>query len=316
MREVFLTVPRALKESAYALGSTRWEVVWDVVLPYTRSAVIGGDLPRPRPRARRNDGGDVRARQRARAVRVAAEPGNSIAATIANEFTEADSDIYRSSLIALGFVLFIVTFIVLRIAKLMLLRISSQHGRTDDERRRRTLAAPRDEPRCSALRERWRPLFGLFWLVWILWTTLRNGIAALNPALFTKMTPPPGADGGLLNAFFGSVVMSLLGDGDRRADRRRCRHLPRRVRAEDRALGETIRFVNDILLSAPSIVLGLFVYTLVVRTDRALLRAGRRASRSRSSCCRSSCARPTRCCGWCRRRCAKPRSRSACRSGR
>jgi phosphate transport system permease protein len=65
MREVFLTVPGRLKESAYALGSTRWEVVWDVVLPYTRSAVIGGIFLGPGPRARRNDGGDLRARQRA-----------------------------------------------------------------------------------------------------------------------------------------------------------------------------------------------------------------------------------------------------------
>ncbi len=85
-------------------------------------------LPRPRPRARRDDGRHVRARQRAPAHRVAAEPGNSIAATIANEFTEADSDIYRSSLIALGFLLFVVTFIVLAIAKLMLIRLARQEG--------------------------------------------------------------------------------------------------------------------------------------------------------------------------------------------
>ena len=54
-------------------------------------------------------------------------------------------------------------------------------------------------------------LFGLFWLAWIVWTTLSNGIAALDLDLFTKMTPPPGDDGGLLNAIFGSIAMSLLG---------------------------------------------------------------------------------------------------------
>jgi len=128
MREVFLTVPTRLKESAYALGSTTWEVVWDIVLPYTRSAVIGGIFL-----------GLGRALGETMAVtfvlgnahRLSAsllEPGNSIAATIANEFTEADSEIYRSSLIALGFLLFIVTFIVLAIAKLMLNRLSRQEG--------------------------------------------------------------------------------------------------------------------------------------------------------------------------------------------
>jgi len=106
--------------------------------------------------------------------------------------------------------------------------------------------------------------FGLFWLIWILWTAFSNGLAALNGALFTQMTPAPGSDGGLLNAFFGSALMSLLAlligapigiaAGTYLAEY-----------ARKRAIGETIRFVNDILLSAPSIVLGLFVYTLVVR---------------------------------------------------
>ncbi|CAB3835093.1 Phosphate transport system permease protein PstC [Achromobacter piechaudii] len=129
MREVFLTVPRQLKESAYALGSTTWEVVWNIVLPHTRSAVIGGIFL-----------GLGRALGETMAVtfvlgnahRLTAsllEPGNSIAATIANEFTEADSDIYLSSLIALGFLLFVVTFIVLAIAKLMLNRLNRQEGR-------------------------------------------------------------------------------------------------------------------------------------------------------------------------------------------
>jgi len=109
-------------------------------------------------------------------------------------------------------------------------------------------------------------VFGLFWLAWIVWTTLRNGLAAMTPALFTQMTPPPGETGGLLNAFFGSAAMSLLGvvagapvgilAGTFLAEFGRNRWTAR--------LGESVRFVNDILLSAPSIVLGLFVYTLVV----------------------------------------------------
>ncbi len=107
-------------------------------------------------------------------------------------------------------------------------------------------------------------LFGMFWLIWIMWTTLRTGISAISPALFTEMTPPPGEEGGgLLNAFFGSAVISLMGiaigapigvlAGTYLAEY-----------ANRHWLGETVRFVNDILLSAPSIVLGLFVYTLVV----------------------------------------------------
>jgi len=106
-------------------------------------------------------------------------------------------------------------------------------------------------------------VFGLFWLAWILLTAFGRGVAAMNLALFTQMTPAPGSDGGLLNAFFGSAVMSLLAiligapigiaAGTYLAEY-----------ARKRAIGETIRFVNDILLSAPSIVLGLFIYTIVV----------------------------------------------------
>ncbi|KAF1718957.1 phosphate ABC transporter permease PstA [Pseudoxanthomonas wuyuanensis] len=106
-------------------------------------------------------------------------------------------------------------------------------------------------------------IFGLFWLIWIMWTTLSKGLGSLNLALFTEMTPPPGDSGGMLNAFFGSAVMSLLGIAI---------GAPVGVLAgtflaeysQKSWIGESVRFVNDILLSAPSIVLGLFVYTLVV----------------------------------------------------
>ncbi len=107
-------------------------------------------------------------------------------------------------------------------------------------------------------------LFGLFWLAWILWTTVSNGLPALKWELFTQMTPPPGQDGGLLNAFAGSIIMSGLAvlietpigiaAGTYLAEY-----------ARHTKLGATIRFVNDILLSAPSIVIGLFVYELMVR---------------------------------------------------
>jgi phosphate transport system permease protein len=106
-------------------------------------------------------------------------------------------------------------------------------------------------------------VFGLFWLVWILWTTVSKGMSAMNLDLFTMMTPPPDERGGLLNAFFGSALISVLAiaigtplgvlAGTFLAEY-----------ANHTRLGNTIRFVNDILLSAPSIVLGLFVYAIVV----------------------------------------------------
>lgn len=107
-------------------------------------------------------------------------------------------------------------------------------------------------------------LFGLFWLVWILWTTVSKGAAALKPRLFTQMTPPPGSDGGLLNAFYGSFVMIVMAVA---------LATPVGVLAaiwlaefaRGNRIGAVIRFINDILLSAPSIVIGLFVYELVVR---------------------------------------------------
>ena len=127
MREVFLTVPTRLKESAYALGSTRWEVSWDIVLPYTRSAVIGGIFL-----------GLGRALGETMAVAFVIgnsvrlspsllEPGTTIAALIANDFGEA-TETYRSALLLLGFVLFIVTFVVLAIARLMLMQLSRREG--------------------------------------------------------------------------------------------------------------------------------------------------------------------------------------------
>jgi phosphate transport system permease protein len=129
MREVFLTVPKRLKESSYALGSTTWEVVWDVVLPYTRSAVIGGIFL-----------GLGRALGETMAVtfvignayNVSAsllEPGTSIASTIANEFAEAVDPLHKSTLLALGFLLFVLTFIVLSAAKLMLMQLKRREGR-------------------------------------------------------------------------------------------------------------------------------------------------------------------------------------------
>jgi phosphate transport system permease protein len=108
-------------------------------------------------------------------------------------------------------------------------------------------------------------LFGLVWLFWILWTTLQQGIGALNLRLFTEMTPPPGSAGGLLNAFYGSAMMIglalLIGAPVGLAAGTYLAEHGRYSR-----LGSLVSFINDILLSAPSIVIGLFVYEMVVVT--------------------------------------------------
>lgn len=129
-RDVFNAVPPSLKEAAVALGSTRWEILSRVTLPHTRSAIVGAIFL-----------GLGRALGETMAVTFVLGnahdlsvsllmPSNSIAAAIANEFTEADTDLYRSSLIALAFLLFAVTLLVLSAAKLMLMRIGRNLGRT------------------------------------------------------------------------------------------------------------------------------------------------------------------------------------------
>lgn len=127
-RDVFETVPAVLKESAYGLGCTRWEVVRSVVIPYTKVGLIGGFML-----------GLGRALGETMAVtfvvgnahRISASilaPGTTISATIANEFTEAVTDLHSSSLIAIGLILFIITFIVLALARLMLMRLEVKAG--------------------------------------------------------------------------------------------------------------------------------------------------------------------------------------------
>jgi phosphate transport system permease protein len=128
-RDVFDTVPPVLKEAAYGVGCTKWEVVRNVVIPYTRVGLIGGCML-----------GLGRALGETMAVtfvignahRISASilaPGTTISATIANEFTEAVGDLHTSSLVALALILFVITFFVLAIARLMLLRLQTKGGK-------------------------------------------------------------------------------------------------------------------------------------------------------------------------------------------
>ncbi|HEX5998385.1 MAG TPA: phosphate ABC transporter permease subunit PstC [Hyphomicrobiaceae bacterium] len=127
-RDVFEAVPPVLKEAAYGVGCTTWEVFRSVVLPYTRVGVIGGVML-----ALGRALGETMAVTFVigNAHRISASilaPGTTISATIANEFTEAVGDIYTSSLIALGLILFVITFIVLAAARYMLIRIERRIG--------------------------------------------------------------------------------------------------------------------------------------------------------------------------------------------
>ena len=128
MRDVFEVVPTLLKESAYGLGATTWEVMWKVVLPYTRIGVVGGIML-----------GLGRALGETMAVtfvigsshelsKSLLMPGNSIASALANEFTEAYGELYTSALIELGLILFFITFVVLSLARYMLFKLGLREG--------------------------------------------------------------------------------------------------------------------------------------------------------------------------------------------
>ncbi|MBK5102927.1 MAG: phosphate ABC transporter permease subunit PstC [Burkholderiales bacterium] len=128
MRDVFELVPAMLKESAYAVGATTWEVVWNVVLPYTKIGVVGGVLL-----------GLGRALGETMAVTFVIgnahrlgtslfSPGNSIASALANEFTEADGVLYTAALVELGLILFLITFVVLALSKILLLQLAKREG--------------------------------------------------------------------------------------------------------------------------------------------------------------------------------------------
>ncbi|MDD2914797.1 MAG: phosphate ABC transporter permease subunit PstC [Gallionella sp.] len=129
MRDVFEIVPTLLKESAYGLGSTTWEVMWNIVLPYTKIGVVGGIML-----------GLGRALGETMAVtfvignahelhKSLLMPGNSIASALANEFTEAYGELYTSALIELGLILFFITFVVLSLARFMLYKLGQREGK-------------------------------------------------------------------------------------------------------------------------------------------------------------------------------------------
>lgn len=128
-REVFETVPPVLKEAAYGVGCTRWEVMKRVVIPYTRVGIIGGVMLGLGRALGETMAVTFVIGNAHRIVPSLLAPGTTISASIANEFTEAVGEIYTSSLIALGLILFFITFVVLAAARLMLMRIDRKAGK-------------------------------------------------------------------------------------------------------------------------------------------------------------------------------------------
>ena len=294
MRDVFELVPPMLKESAYGLGASTWEVVWKVVLPYTKIGVVGGIML-----------GLGRALGETMAVtfvignahRLSTSlmaPGNSIASALANEFTEAVGDLYFSALIELGLILFLITTIVLALSKFLLMRLARQEGDADVTETAMSVISPTNRVYlCPQAQER-GDAHGI--LACARFRAVLAGVdhrsrcctrAALRSrgiSLYTQMTPPPGADGGLANAIAGSLVMvsvgTLLGTpvgilaGTYLAEYGR-----------GSWLASATRFLNDVLLSAPSIVIGLVRLFGLRGAGGAFFRMGRldRARAARDS---------------------------------
>jgi phosphate transport system permease protein len=127
-REVFDTVPPVLKEATYGIGCTRWEVMRRVVIPYTRVGIVGGVMLGLGRALGETMAVTFVIGNAHRIVPSIMAPGTTISASIANEFTEATGDLYTSALIALGLILFFITFIVLAAARLMLMRIAQKAG--------------------------------------------------------------------------------------------------------------------------------------------------------------------------------------------
>ena len=240
-RDVFDAVPPVLKEAAYGVGCTTWEVFRNVVLPFTRVGVIGGFML-----------GLGRALGETMAVtfvignahHVSASlfaPGTTISASIANEFTEAVGDLYTSSLVALGLILFFITFIVLAIARYMLLRLQQKGGVTVMANTSLATTSPlysgRRRRNAIAKTLAWiATAFGLGWLVLILGILLFARHRRAVALGVHREHAAAGRGGRPAERHHGQPDHHRAGRRDRHADRHPGRHLPRRVRPARQAL--------------------------------------------------------------------------------
>ncbi len=277
---MLLSVPRDQREAALALGSTRWESTWKVVVPFARTGIMGSIFLAL-----------ARALGETMAVTMVIgntptisaslfSPGYSIAAVIANEFTEATGDLYLQALIELGLVLFLLTFILNGLARILIVATSQRGGGGTDAR--------------MSARLRWRKFVSGFMLTmtgvcalvavavlfFILGYLVYHGGTSINWNFFTKLPAPVGeTGGGMANAIVGSA--KLL------APRHASSACPSDSSAPfispNSAAGPTafvVRYAADLLNGVPSIVIGIFAYTLRRPPLQAFLHARRRHSPS------------------------------------
>ncbi|HLN32698.1 MAG TPA: phosphate ABC transporter permease subunit PstC [Gemmataceae bacterium] len=295
--DVCRAVPSAQREGSLALGASRWQTIWRVVLPYARPGIVGGCFI-----ALGRALGETMAVTMliGNRTEISLSPfamGNSIASVIANEFTEATYDLYLSALAELGLVLLLVSVIVNSLARLLIWRVSRvRHitsffaGRlrvTSKQAPRQTSTTANDQmaeetpppPLRPSQRTRRRThwidrtmtvvlgacLFAtLLPLFFILGHLVYEGISALNWQFFVNLPAPVGqTGGGMANALYGSALLVALAT----AFAVPIGLLAAIFLAEYRSgrLGRTVRFVGELLGGVPSIVVGIFAYTLVVK---------------------------------------------------
>ena len=262
-REVFDTVPPVLKEAAYGIGCTRWEVMRRVVIPYTRVGIIGGVMLGLGRALGETMAVTFVIGNAHRIVPSMLAPGTTISASIANEFTEAIGELYTSSLDRPRPYPVLHHLRRARLARLMLMRLDRKRGSKMASLADTPLSPPAMANRVATALSIGAAAFGLTWLVLILLVLVVKGVGGLSLAVFTEMTPPPGSAGGLLNPIIGSLILTVLAvvfgtplgmlAGTYMAEYGRYSKLTM-----------VVRFINDILLSAPSIVVGLFVYEIMV----------------------------------------------------
>jgi phosphate transport system permease protein len=277
-------VPRSQREAALALGATRWQTTWRVVLPYARPGILGGCFL-----ALGRALGETMAVTMliGNKALISLSPfalGNSIASVIANEFTEAAYDLYLSVLVELGLLLLLVTVVVNSLARVLIWRVGRPAGPGTFRRLLAALPRPRPSARPPAPGRDGSPAGGRLarWadrvmtavlglclvvtagsLFLILGYLLVRGFGALDLAFFTRLPAPVGQKGGgMANALLGSAMLVGLATAfavpvgllaaiylaEYRSDR----------------LGPAVRFVGELLGGVPSIVVGLFAYSVVV----------------------------------------------------
>ena len=278
--DVLRAVPRSQRDAGYALGATRWQTIWSIVLPYARPGMVGGCFIAL---------GRALGETMAVTMLIGNRPeikfslfakGNSIASVIANEFTEATYDLYLSALVELGLVLMLVSVIMNLFARLLLRQVNSNRTTkswrvlsrfrifsgmastkiASETLHQRTLRVDKYMTYllATALLLTIAPLF------FILGHLLYQGIGSLDWNFFTKLPAPVGeTGGGMANACYGSLL--LVGLATFFAMPIGLGTAIYLVEYRSERLGDTIRFIGELLGSVPSIVIGIFAYAIIVK---------------------------------------------------